>query len=68
MLRHPIVLISDGEDPSSLDRLMADPDISKVLNVVSHNDRWIGGDITSVAMSIGNPVSSINVQWHHGQD
>jgi len=63
MLRHPIVLISDGEDPSVLERLKADPDISKVLRVVTHKDGWIGGDITLGVMSnvfIGNPASTFS--------
>jgi len=63
MLRYPIVLISDGEDPSVIERLKADPDISKVLRVVSHDKGWIGGDITLAVLSnvfIGNPASTFS--------
>ncbi len=63
MLRHPIVLISDGQDPSALERLKADPDISKVLRVVPKQVSWIGGDITLAVMSnvfIGNPASTFS--------
>ncbi len=63
MLRYPIVLISDGEDPTVLARLKADPDISKVLRVVTQKDGWIGGDITLAVMSnvfIGNPASTFS--------
>ncbi len=63
MLQHPIVLISDGEDPTVLERLQRDPQISKVLKVVTHTDGWIGGDITLAVMSnvfIGNPASTFS--------
>ena len=63
MLGYPIVLISDGEDPSVLERLNADPDISKVLRVIPDHASWVGGDITLAIMSnvfIGNPASSFS--------
>ncbi|KAK1734015.1 hypothetical protein QTG54_015273 [Skeletonema marinoi] len=63
MLGYPIVLISDGEDPSVLERLNADPDISKVLRVIPNHASWVGGDITLAIMSnvfIGNPASSFS--------
>ena len=63
MLGYPIVLITDGEDPSVIERLRADPEISKVLRVVPEEASWIGGDLTLAIMSnvfIGNPVSTFS--------
>lgn len=63
MLHYPIVLIRDGEDPSVLERLQADPDISKMLRVIGNKSSWTGGDITLAVMSnvfIGNPASSFS--------
>jgi hypothetical protein len=61
MLNYPIVVISDGENPSVIERLQADPEISKVLIVATGG--WLGGDITLAIMSnvfIGNPASSFS--------
>ena len=63
MLEYPIVFISDGQDPSVLERLQADPEISQQLRVVPDEASWLGGDITIAVMSnvfIGNPVSSFS--------
>ena len=63
MLKYPIVFISDGQDSSVLERLKADPEISKVLRVVPEDASWIGGDLTLAIMSnvfIGNPVSTFS--------
>jgi len=61
MLDFPIVVISDGQNPSVIERLQADPEISKMLRVVGES--WLGGDITLAIMSnvfIGNPASSFS--------
>lgn len=63
MLKHPIVFISDGEDPSVLERLQADPEISQQLRVVPDGASSLGGDLTLAVMSnvfIGNPVSTFS--------
>ena len=51
MLEYPIVFISDGEDPSVLERLQADPEISQQLRVVPDGASSLGGDITLAVMS-----------------
>lgn len=64
MLQYPIVMISDGQDPSVLERLQADPDISNMLRVIPEENSWIGGDITLAVMSnvfIGNPSSTFSL-------
>jgi hypothetical protein len=63
MLDHPIVLITDGQDFSVIQRLMADPDIGPMLKVVPEEASWIGGDLTLGIMSnvfIGNPASTFS--------
>ena len=63
MLNHPIVLITDGQDHSVLERLQADPEISQQLRVVPDGASSLGGDITLAVMSnvfIGNPVSTFS--------
>jgi len=61
MLDYPIVFITDGQDPSVLERLKADPDIGPQIRAVPEEASWIGGDLTLAIMSnvfIGNPASS----------
>ena len=63
MLQHPIVLITDGQDFSVIQRLMADEDIGPMLRVVPEEASWIGGDLTLGIMSnvfIGNPASTFS--------
>ena len=63
MLQHPIVLITDGQDFSVIQRLMADEDIGPMLKVVPEEASWIGGDLTLGIMSnvfIGNPASTFS--------
>lgn len=63
MLNHPIVLITDGQDPSVAQRLSEDPEIGPMLRVVPETASWIGGDLTLAIMSnvfIGNPASSFS--------
>lgn len=61
MLEHPIVFISDGQDPSVLERLLDDPELGPLIRVPPKDTSWIGGDITVGVMSnvfIGNPAST----------
>jgi len=63
MLNHPIVLITDGENPDVAKRLLEDPEIGPMLRLVPESASWIGGDITLGIMSnvfIGNPASSFS--------
>lgn len=63
MLRHPIVLITDGQDFSVVQRLMADEEIRPMLRVVPEESSSIGADLMLGVMSnvfIGNPASSIS--------
>lgn len=63
MLQHPIVLITDGQDFSVIQRLMADKEIAPILRVVPEEASWIGGDLTLGIMSnvfIGNPASTFS--------
>jgi hypothetical protein len=63
MLQHPIVLLTDGGDPSVAQRLMADPEIAPMLRLIPASSSWVGGDITLGIMSnvfIGNPASSFS--------
>jgi hypothetical protein len=63
MLNHPIVLITDGQDFSVIQRLMADEEIGPMLRVVPEESSWIGGDLTLGIMSnvfIGNPASTFS--------
>ena len=63
MLKHPIVLITDGEDQSVATRLMNDPEIGPNLRLVPESASWIGGDLTLGVMSnvfIGNPASTFS--------
>jgi len=63
MLKHPIVLITDGQDFNIIRRLMNDPEIGPKLRLVPEDATWIGGDITLAVMSnvfIGNPASTFS--------
>ncbi|KAL7528917.1 hypothetical protein ACHAWF_003942 [Thalassiosira exigua] len=62
MLRHPVVIIHDGQNMKAVERLMADEDIGPMVRVVPPESCWFGGDITLAIMSdvfIGNPASSM---------
>ncbi|KAL7530349.1 hypothetical protein ACHAXR_003440 [Thalassiosira sp. AJA248-18] len=61
MMKHPIVVISDGQNPTVVERLLADPEIGPMIRVVPEEACWLGGDLTLATMSnvfIGNPASS----------
>jgi len=63
MLKNPIVLITDGENPDVAQRLLVDPEIGPVLRLVPESASWIGGDLTLGIMSnvfIGNPASTFS--------
>ena len=63
MLQYPIVFISDGEDLTVLERLLADPEIGPQIRVLDQNATSLGGDITMAIMSnvfIGNPASTFS--------
>ena len=51
MLKYPIVFITDGQDEEILERLMADPDIGPMIQLVPDESTWLGGDITLATMS-----------------
>lgn len=64
MLKHPIIVITDGENASAIELLSADPDIGPMLHRVPHSGAWLGGDITLGVMAdvfIGNPASTLSV-------
>jgi len=63
MLKYPIVLITDGQEFSVMQRLLNDPEISPNLRLVPEEATWVGGDITLAVMSdvfIGNPASTFS--------
>ena len=63
LLKYPIVLITDGQDFSVLQRLLNDPDIAPMLRLVPEGANWVGGDITLGVMAnafIGNPASTFS--------
>jgi len=63
LLDYPIVLITDGQDFTVLQRLLNDPEIGPKLRLVPEEDTWVGGDITLAVMSnvfIGNPASTFS--------
>ncbi|KAL3799103.1 hypothetical protein HJC23_002231 [Cyclotella cryptica] len=63
MLERPIVLITDGQDFSVIQRLMTDPEIGPMLKLLPEHASWIGGDLTLAIMSdvfIGNPASTFS--------
>lgn len=61
MLSHPIVVITDGQEPEVLQRLIDDPDIGPMVHLVPEEAQWIGGDMTVAMMAnvfIGEWVDS----------
>ncbi|KAL7526707.1 hypothetical protein ACHAXR_001612 [Thalassiosira sp. AJA248-18] len=66
MLKHPIVVITDGKNvDQTMQRLKADPQIGPMIRLVSAHPEacWIGGDITLATMAnvfIGNPASTFS--------
>ncbi|KAL7537220.1 hypothetical protein ACHAXR_007672 [Thalassiosira sp. AJA248-18] len=63
MLKHPIVVITDGQNGSALKRLKADPDIGPMIKFVPKEAAWLGGDMTLAIMAdvfIGNPASTVS--------
>ncbi|KAL7529679.1 hypothetical protein ACHAXR_003088 [Thalassiosira sp. AJA248-18] len=66
MLKHPIVVITDGQNLPTMQRLKADPQIGPMIRIVpaSPGTCWIGGDVTLATMAnvfIGNPVSTFSL-------
>ncbi|KAL7529831.1 hypothetical protein ACHAXR_003183, partial [Thalassiosira sp. AJA248-18] len=51
MIGYPIVVITDGQNPTVVDRLLADPEIGPSISVVPKESSWIGGDLTLAVMS-----------------
>jgi hypothetical protein len=63
MLKHPIVLITDGQDASVVRRLIADPEIRPLLHMIPDEESWVGGDLTLAMMAdifVGVPVSTFS--------
>ncbi len=63
LLNYPIVLITDGQDFTVLQRLLNDAEIAPKLRLVPEEATWIGGDITLAVMAnafIGNPASTFS--------
>ena len=63
LLEHPILFISDHQNPEILERLLADPDIGPKIHLLPDEASWIGGDITagiSANAFIGNPASTFS--------
>lgn len=63
MMAYPIVVITDGQDPSVLQRLLDDEEIGRIVYVVPPNASWYGGDMALAIMSnvfIGNPASTFS--------
>lgn len=63
MLQHPIVIITDGQNPTVIERLLADADIGGLIRVIPNRESSLQGDITLAIMSnvfIGNPASSFS--------
>ncbi|KAL3773626.1 hypothetical protein ACHAW5_008213 [Stephanodiscus triporus] len=63
MIEYPIVVITDGEDPTVLERLLDDREIGHNVYVIPPAASWLGGDMTAAIMSnvfIGNPVSTFS--------
>lgn len=63
MMQHPIVLVTDGQDFSVIQRLLTDSQIGPRLHVVPEEASWVGGDLTLAILSdvfIGNPASSFS--------
>ena len=63
MLDHPIVFITDHQNPEVLERLLSDPEIGPQIRLVPEEASWIGGDMTVAVLSdvfIGNPASTFS--------
>jgi len=63
MLRYPIVVISDGQDPLVVQRLKDDKEIGKMVYVTPPEASWYGADMTTATMAnvfIGNPASTFS--------
>ena len=63
MMAYPIVVITDGQDSSVLQRLLDDEEIGHIVYVVPPEDSWYGGDMALAIMSnvfIGNPASTFS--------
>ena len=63
MMLYPIVVITDGQNLSMLQRLLNDKEIGPRIHVVPEEASWVGGDLTLAIMSnvfIGNPASSFS--------
>lgn len=62
-LNHTIVLITDGDDVSVVQRLLTDSEIRPLLRMVPIDKSWVGGDWALGIMAdvfIGNPVSTFS--------
>lgn len=63
MLHHPILFITDHQNPKILQRLLADKDIGPQIQLIPPESSWVGGDITAAVMAdvfIGNPASTFS--------
>ena len=63
MLHHPILFITDHQNPSIYDKLLADPIIGPYIQLIPEDSSWVGGDITVAIMAnvfIGNPASTFS--------
>ena len=63
MLNHPILFISDHQNATILERLMADTDIGPNIQLIPPETSWIGSDITAALMAdvfTGNPASTFS--------
>ncbi len=61
MMAYPIVVITDGQDPSVLERLLDDNEIGRLIRVIPPDASWYGGDMTTALLGsvfIGNPAST----------
>jgi len=63
MLNHPILFITDHQNPSIYNKLLADPIIGPYVQLIPEDSSWVGGDITVAIMAnvfIGNPASTFS--------
>mmetsp|Transcript_41670 Transcript_41670/g.76162 ORF Transcript_41670/g.76162 Transcript_41670/m.76162 type:complete len:169 (+) Transcript_41670:3-509(+) len=63
MLEHPIIVITDGQNKLSLERLLSDPGIGPMIRQVKPEASSFGGDVTLAVMAnvfIGNPASTMS--------
>lgn len=64
MMKHPIVVITDGQNMAAYERLKVDPEIGPMVRLVPNEASWLGGDITLATMAnvfIGNPASTLSL-------